>query len=1054
MPPVRPREPTRCVTECDQHPYASYTAVGLHYFKGDSMRTRLVGVVAVFALAAGLMVSGAGSPVSATSSGGVVDLTDAVPATFTVEPGVEQLTVRGGPIRGPLTLVHADTLERIVTLYTDDLGQLTYQYVPDDFLVFDQQTAGILPTVNGSTVPPGTYRVISEGVPGEPFVGTVEASDPFDVLDVDDVPDVSLYENQVLPFVSSTITGGEQDGSTAEDGYGYLETRDGTLLSINVRLPDPGLYGDGPYPTVVQYSGYAPSKPGTPTGPDAGGMLAGVFGFAYVGVNVRGSGCSGGVFDVFNAAQAADGYDVIETVARQPWVKHGHVGMMGISYSGITQLYVGATNPPSLAAITPMSVIEDPWDQQWPGGIYNAGFTKQWLAQRDDEAAGGAQWVKDRISGGDTTCEDNLTIRTQNVPFEDFALTLDRRPVDADSRNISIKVKEIDVPVYLSGAWQDEQTGSRFGVLLDDFTSVPAGQSKFTMYNGHHPDALSPLVMSRWFEFLSFYVDREIPFVNTSVRAFAEPVLAAIFGVDGYGFEANRFYEFGTTTPEYGDFETTLEVYEGESPVRVLFEVGFSPNFPDDPMAHQQRWSLNFPSWPPPDASPTMFYLGHDGMLQAAAPETLGIDRYSHDAGVLAERYFVSGDHGNVNVVNDWKVTADGVGLAYESAPLEGEMIVAGEGYVDLWFRSTGTDAPIEVVLSEVYADPNPDDEVPPEEVRVQHGLLRAGYRNLDPDRSTDLLKEHLFYTDDYELLELGHFVNVQVPIYPVAHPFRAGSTLRLEINTAGGDSALWDFESSDFGATTHDVALGGVMASSLVLPVLPYSNIFRRIPTAFAPQEARPQCDWLRGQPCRDHSALTNQTVHTSAACDPTRFTDVNASNSACANITWLSDNAIAGGFLDGTYRPTASVTRGAMAKFLYGLSGSPNGPSPTCTEAPFVDIAVSHLFCGEITWLATTGVTQGYGDDTFRPGLPVTRELMAALLYRLAGSPDGTNPTCSAAPLIDVAVTDQFCGEITWLSASGITLGYPDGTFRPTVSVNRQAMAAFLERFRIFTV
>ena len=64
---------------------------------------------------------------------------------------------------------------------------------------------------------------------------------------------------------------------------------------------------------------------------------------------MRGTGCSGGVFDVFNLAQMADGYDIVEIVAAQDWVLNGAPGMVGLSYSGITQLYVGATNPPHLA---------------------------------------------------------------------------------------------------------------------------------------------------------------------------------------------------------------------------------------------------------------------------------------------------------------------------------------------------------------------------------------------------------------------------------------------------------------------------------------------------------------------------------------------------------------------------------------------------------------------------------------------------------------------------------------------------------------------------------
>ena len=824
-------------------------------------RTRLVGVLAALAVLLSVTVVESVLPVpeAAAAGGGVVDLTGAVPATFTVTPGVEQLTVRGGPVRAPLTLVHADTLERIVTLYTDDAGQLVFQYVPADFLIHDPQTDGVLPTVEGGTVPPGSYRVVSEGVPGEPFAGPLEATDPFDVLDVDDIPDPSLYEGQTLPSVPSNILGGVQPGYTDEDGYGYLETRDGTLLSVNVRLPDPNLFGPGPYPTVIQYSGYAPSKPGTPDGADAGGMLAGVFGFAYVGVNVRGSGCSGGVFDTFNAAQAADGYDVIETVARQPWVKHGKVGMIGISYSGITQIFAAATNPPSLAAIAPMSIIEDPWYQQWSGGLYNKGFTQSWLASRDDEAAGGAKWVKDRITAGDTVCEDNKSLVSQNIPFEAFGRSLERRPDAADARNMSLKAQEIEVPVFLTGAWQDEQTGSRFGLLLDDFDSVPAGKKKLNVANGHHPDGLTPLHMTRWFEFLSFYVDRTIPKVNPLVRAFGSEQLEANFGVPGLGFDPDRFYQADGTTPVHGSFAGALAAYEAEPPMRVLHEVGASPDFPATPGAHRQRWVATYPSWPVPNAEPRSFFLARNGKLTSAAPADAGVDRYSFDGAVLDDDYFVSGDHIKPTVTNSWRVTPNGLGLAYESQPLTAPMTVAGEGYVDLWLRSTGTDVPIEVVLSEVYASPDTNGK---QELRVQHGLLRAGYRTEDPARTSGTQVDHLFYAENYDPLTPGEWVNLRVPLYSVSHAFRAGSRVRVEINTPGADSALWNFESDDFGATTHDIARGGTMASSMVLPVIPASDTAHQIPAAWADQSMRPACDSLRGQPCRAYTKMVNESL------------------------------------------------------------------------------------------------------------------------------------------------------------------------------------------------
>src|SRR5438093_11411076 len=98
-----------------------------------------------------------------------------------------------------------------------------------------------------------------------------------------------------------------------------------------VRPPLGKSFSDGPFPTVVEYSGYDPSNPDSP---QPSTLIASALGFATVGVNMRGSGCSGGVLDLFDYPTTADGYDVIETVAAQPWLQSGKVGMVGISFPG------------------------------------------------------------------------------------------------------------------------------------------------------------------------------------------------------------------------------------------------------------------------------------------------------------------------------------------------------------------------------------------------------------------------------------------------------------------------------------------------------------------------------------------------------------------------------------------------------------------------------------------------------------------------------------------------------------------------------------------------
>lgn len=180
--------------------------------------------------------------------------------------------------------------------------------------------------------------------------------------------------------------------------------------------------------------------------------------------------------------------------------------------------------------------------------------------------------------------------------------------------------------------------------------------------------------------------------------------------------------------------------------------------------------------------------------------------------------------------------------------------------------------------------------------------------------------------------------------------------------------------------------------------------------------------------------------------------FQDVPSTHPFAGDINWMAGHGITGGFAGGNFRPTGAVARMAMAAFLYRYADSPEGENPPCATAPFTDVATSHPFCGEIEWMTDQGIAGGYPDGTFRPAALISRQAMSAFLYRLAGSPAGEDPEClgTGEPVtIDVPASHPFCGEIAWMLESGITTGYPDGTFRPGANVTRQSMAAFIHRF-----
>jgi len=754
------------------------------------------------------------------------------PASFDVNPGVYQVTVTGAEPKQALTLVDRDG-RRLITLVTDEGGNAIFANIPEEHLVYETGTGAPPPSGRGHTLRPGDGYVIRDESK-TPY----EASEPFRVLSREDHPPESFYEGQVLNGVPWQIIGGVLEGHVPEEGFNYLTMRDGTTLSAMVRFPDPRFYGPPPYPTVIELSGYAPSRPSSP---EPGSMIAQAFGYATVGLNLRGTGCSGGVFDVFSAAEQADGYDAVEIVARQPWVLHGHVGMIGLSYSGNAQLYVGSTKPPSLAGLAALSVIEDSWQMAWPGGIYNAGFTRQWILERERQSAGGQGWTLDRINAGDTICEENQALRDQSVGFEAFVRSLEYRPADADDRDLSKLVGKIDRPVFLTGAWHDEQTGPRFGTMLKSFTGP--GKKRFVVFNGHHPDGYAAHNLSRWYEFLGLYVAKRVPRLLEVVRAALPGEMEKNFGAP-LELDPDRFADLDDS-----QYEEALARWEADPSVTIDFEVGMGD--PEGALgAPVPRFTAHFDEFPPASVVPWRLYLDEGGLLNASLPASEGADRFTFDAEIGMVGYAREGAYDfirpSVTLDFRWEPTRDGKGLSYLTEPLAEDVVIAGSGHADLWIASESEEAAVEILLSEVTPEGD--------EVRIQNGVLRVGFREVDEARSDDLTIQILYGPENYVEVPTGEYIPVQVPIFPVAHPLRAGSRLRVQINTPGGDLPLWFFENRDPGGEDvgYRIGRGGSVASSIVLPVLPAGAV--EIPAE------RPICGALRGQPCRPYVELVNQ--------------------------------------------------------------------------------------------------------------------------------------------------------------------------------------------------
>jgi uncharacterized protein len=696
---------------------------------------------------------------------------------FTVQPSVHQVAVVGAG-RGAHAVLRDPAGKKVDARTVDAFGSALFR-----------------------DVPAGAGYVVD--------VGGAEAA-PVTVLDPTDTPPQSLYSDQQLG-----------------DGYGYLKTRDGTLLSVNVKLPGPA--DRGPYPTVVEYSGYDPSNPG---GTQAASRIAQLLGFATVGVNLRGTGCSGGAYNYFEELESLDGYDVIETVAAQPWVLGGEVGMVGISFPGITQLFVAKTRPPHLAAITPLSVLDDTYDTLYPGGIFNNGFALGWAKDRQADArpatrqGQGQKWARQRIADGDETCRGNQRLRLQSADvMREVRDNAYRRGAATDALAPESFVHDIDVPVFLAGTWQDQETGSHFANMLGNFS--PDIPLKVTLMNGVHQDSIGPAVLSQWIEFLDFYVAKRIPSTPGATRALASALLSRLFG-GSVSLAPDRF----TGAPDYA---TALGEYEAEPGVRVLFDVGAGTS----PMP---AFSATAPSFPLPDTTATTWYLGPDGTLRDEAPTGRGADRFAYDPSAFPRTMTTEG--GDLTPEYGWKAVPDGKALGYVTEPLATDTVLAGTGSVDLWVKASKPDVDLEVTISEVRPDG--------EETYVQSGWLRASQRALDRAASTALLPVQTHRRADVQPLPAGDASLVRIPLYPFAHAFRAGSRIRIVVQPPGGNRPAWAFAALP-GPRTVAVSRSEAQPSKVVLPVVSGVDVSTPLPA----------CGTLRGQPCRTYEPLRNRSTN-----------------------------------------------------------------------------------------------------------------------------------------------------------------------------------------------
>ena len=178
-------------------------------------------------------------------------------------------------------------------------------------------------------------------------------------------------------------------------------------------------------------------------------------------------------------------------------------------------------------------------------------------------------------------------------------------------------------------------------------------------------------------------------------------------------------------------------------------------------------------------------------------------------------------------------------------------------------------------------------------------------------------------------------------------------------------------------------------------------------------------------------------------------RFLDLDGTQWYADGVDDIVDRGLMNGTGPVTFEPDSTMTRAMLVTVLWRSAGSPNEGTNG-----FTDIPADQWYTQAVAWAAQNGIVNGVGNNKFDPDAKITREQLAAVLYRYAGKV-GMDVTARAdlklfpdAGSVSAYATDA----LSWCVANGIVNGYGDSLFGPNDPVTREQLAAILYRYAVY--
>lgn len=193
-------------------------------------------------------------------------------------------------------------------------------------------------------------------------------------------------------------------------------------------------------------------------------------------------------------------------------------------------------------------------------------------------------------------------------------------------------------------------------------------------------------------------------------------------------------------------------------------------------------------------------------------------------------------------------------------------------------------------------------------------------------------------------------------------------------------------------------------------------------IATAYYPEHATGWEEVIAKDYTGPDGKLTWVTYNPSVTTKPVNeiFSDIPANAWYIPYVQYAYDNGLMSGTSDTTFEPNSPLTRAMVAQILYAHAGKPE----VTGASPFTDVANSKAwYYNAVVWANQNGIVNGYDDNTFRPMTNVTREQLAVMLYAHAGKPEATG---SLSGFADAGQVHSWAEKaMLWANQNGIISG-----------------------------